>query len=562
MPARLMGQETEYALRFSPRGAARRPSHRQVHQILLRVLARHVATTRGRRWRLNLETFVENGGAFSYEATPTSPADGLVEGSTPECTSPAQVLLYQRAQERLLMRCLPLVERELEALGHPGQLALLKNGKDAEGHLYGVQESYEVEVATGPGLWLGRALIVALLPFAVLISALVWAIDITVAVLVLGAYLLVLGFGLFVPPLRAWAAEMLDPDPRSPYRLRWPARISEWVGQAVLLPVSLPFTWMTSALWFRRVKRVTLAHFASRCVFAGVGSLSEDGRFALSERGPAVRGIVRGLPLHPKRVLFDHLNLLKPLFGVRFGDVRRYLELLGARQRLQIGYSEANRADVAELLRLGTTALVLDMAEAGLLDDAPRLAHPAVALRTLAEDASLSAEVCLEADRVVTALELQRFYYERARAWQQTRDVTPIEEREIVRLWGQVLDALEQDPGQLVGRVDWVTKRYLMESAVDGASQVVKKKVDLRYHELGGGYFDLLRDAGVAPRLVDDEAVERATRAPPEDTPAALRSRIIKDVRHEGPRVYVSWDSVRVGDKPWAKVIRLDEYRS
>jgi len=557
-----MGQEAEYALRFTPRGAAKRPSHRQVHELLVRALSRQVATTRGRRWHLNLETFVENGGSFNYEALPGAPADGLIEGSTPECRGAAQTLLYQRAQEKLLQRSLPLVERELEALGYPGRLALLKNGRDAEGHVYGVQESYEAEVAEGAALWSGRALLLALIPPTLLLSIVIWCLDVAVVLAVILAYLVVMIAGLLVPPLRPWAAELLDTEPRNEHRLRWPAQVTNWVGQLVMLPVSLPLTVFMARFWFRGLRAASLAHFASRCIFAGAGSLDEHGRFALSERGPSIGGEVRWLPMRPRRVVFDQLNLLKPLYALRFGDFSGYLALLGRAQRLQIGYAEANRADVAELLRLGTTALVLDMAEAGLLDDAPRLAHPAVAIRTFAEDSSLEAEVCLVEDRVVTALELQRFYYERARAWLETRDVTPLEDREVVRLWGQVLDALEADPSTLVGRVDWVSKRYLIETAAAGERYEVQKKVDLRYHELGGGYYDLLESKGVAPRLVEPDAVTAAMRAPPEDTPAVLRSRIIKDVRHDGATVYVSWKSVRVGNKPWAKVIRLDEYRS
>lgn len=39
------------------------------------------------------------------------------------------------------------------------------------------------------------------------------------------------------------------------------------------------------------------------------------------------------------------------------------------------------------------------------------------------------------------------------------------------------------------------------------------------------------------------------------------RSRIIKDVRHTGEKIYVSWDSVRVGGRIGGKVIRLQDYR-
>ncbi|MCA9551900.1 MAG: proteasome accessory factor PafA2 family protein [Myxococcales bacterium] len=561
MRPRLLGQETEYAIRYEARDGRPRPSHEVIHKALVKVLERTQQVQHGERWSSHHQVFVENGGAFYYEFFPQAPADGLIEGSTPECRGPGQLLLYQRVQERLLKDALPLVRAELENAGHAGRVALLKNGRDAEGHVYGAQESYEAEVATGWRLWAGRAVLSLLLP-AVLVTAVVgWVL---LVVLVVGYIAFLLGAGLaalMVPPLRARVAELFELDERGSGSVRALGLVTAWFSTLLVSPVAVPFAGLFRALWFVPVRRALSAHVASRVVFTGVGTLHEGGRFGLSEKAPELVRETRLWGGPAERVIYDTGHMVKALtspISLRFGP---YFGLYRRRQRLQVGLSDANRAQVAEYLKVGTTALVMDMAEAGLLADVPRLRDPAAAARALADDPSLKAQVALMGGGTATALELQRALLERARAYVETSDVTSLEDREVVRLWGQVLDALEQDPGGLVGRVDWVTKRYLIEASADGEAFVVQKKVDLRYHELGSGYFDMLEDRGGAPWLVDEAAVLAALRTPPADSPAMARSRIIKDVRHTGEKIYVSWDSVRVGGRIGGKVIRLQDYR-
>jgi hypothetical protein len=561
MRPRLLGQETEYAIRFEASDGRPKLSHEYIHRQVVEALGELVLVQPGERWSSHHQVFVENGGAFYYEFFPQAPADGLIEGSTPECRGPGQLLLYQRAQERLLKDALRRVRASLEQAGRPAQLNLLKNGRDAEGHVYGAQESYEGEVARGARLWLARAALTLLFPGVALMALLGWGILVAV---VLGyvAFLLVVALAaLFIPRIRGWAAELFDPEERGPGAVRFLGTLTAWLSTVLVSPVAVPFSLLFRACWFVPERRALTAHLASRAVFSGAGTLFEDGAYGLSEKAPALVRETRLWGGPSERVIYDTGHFIKALTAPFGAALRPYFRLYRRRQRMQVGLSDSNRAQIAEYLKFGTTALILDMAEAGLLDDAPRLARPAEAARAIAADPSLKVEVPLQGGRVATGLELQRFYLERARAYVETSEVTALEDREVVRLWGQVLDALEQDPSGLVGRVDWVTKRYLIEAAAAGAPYPVQKKVDLRYHELGSGYFDLLEGRGGAPRLVSEEDVFAATRRPPEDSPAVARSRIIQDVRHTGQKIFVSWDSVRIGGRLRGKVVRLDDFR-
>src|SRR5206468_6005782 len=105
--------------------------------------------------------FVVNGGAVRFERNPLFllvPTAGLVEGATPECRGPRQLLLYQRAQDVLLSRA------AAASGGADGQVTLLKNNRDSRGSNYGSHENYEATVASGAALWCWRLGVVLLLP--------------------------------------------------------------------------------------------------------------------------------------------------------------------------------------------------------------------------------------------------------------------------------------------------------------------------------------------------------------------------------------------------------------
>jgi proteasome accessory factor PafA2 len=67
------------------------------------------------------------------------------EYSTPECVSPRQALIHDKAGERILERSLEELHRVLP----PGQrIALYKNNSDGKGNSYGTHENYLVDRAT------------------------------------------------------------------------------------------------------------------------------------------------------------------------------------------------------------------------------------------------------------------------------------------------------------------------------------------------------------------------------------------------------------------------------
>ncbi len=552
---RLLGLETEYAIRFSPREGARHPGNRGVYDALAQAIRRQVASSPGERGDLTQQFFTENGGAFCYESLPQAPDGGLIEGATPECRGPRQLLLYQKANDAILERAIPEAELEMAAKGHPGSIGVLKNCRDAEGNVYGAQENYEVEIARGLGLWVYRAGLIALLPLVAICALTMWASM---------AATLVFLIWIFIGALIAEKANRKGQEARFPDGWMPEALIGQasyWLSLIIWWPVVAPMALLLRAVAFRRSRRCAEAFLISRPVITGAGTLDAGGHFGLSEKGPAICNRMRMGVAPSDRSIFDTGNLMKPMMMLFRLDLAGFKALLRPRQRMQIGLSDSNVAQIAEYLKIGATTLVVDMAEAGFIDDAPRPRRPIEALHALAADPTLRARVEIRGASPMTALEIQQWYCAAARRWVAQAGALSMEGLELVQLWQEALDALADDPGQMVGRLDWITKRYLIEACAEEEPVAVQRKIALRYHELGQGYLARLEAAGTAPILIEAEAIEEATRQPPDDTPARWRGRVIRDHARSDEPIVVSWGSVRVGGVVSGKVIQLSDYK-
>jgi len=196
---------------------------------------------------------------------------------------------------------------------------------------------------------------------------------------------------------------------------------------------------------------------------------------------------------------------------------------------------------------VATTALVLDAIEAGAITAAPRLRRPLQAIRQISRDPTLTTAVALQGGRRLTALALQRWYLEACRRFVDRTANAPEEARAILDRWQDVLDRLESDRLSLVGRLDWVTKQFLLDQAGQGLPYPARKKIDLRYHELSSaGYFAQLRAAGRTLALVTDGEVDQATRLPPSSSPALERSRYIREFSGQSTVLKVGWRFLNV----------------
>jgi proteasome accessory factor PafA2 len=277
--------------------------------------------------------------------------------------------------------------------------------------------------------------------------------------------------------------------------------------------------------------------FVSRQVICGsgrvgLGAAGEEPGFQLSQRSDYIEVEV-GLETTLKRGIINTRD--EP-----HADADKY-------RRLHVIIGDANLAETATYLKLGSTALVLDMIEAGRRFDDLRLADPVRAVHTISHDPGLRATVELANGRKFTGLDLQFAYHERA-AEHADRHGADRMSLNVLRTWGEVLDAMARDPMECADRLDWPAKLRLLEGyrSRDGLGWGSPRLhlVDLQYSDvrLGKGLYNRLVARGSMKRLVSEEEVRAAVTAPPEDTRAYFRGRCLE--RYPTSVAAASWDSV------------------
>src|SRR5690606_7583547 len=120
-------------------------------------------------------------------------------------------------------------------------------------------------------------------------------------------------------------------------------------------------------------------------------------------------------------------------------------------RRLHVIIGDANLAEYATYLKLGTAALVIDMIEHGVQFDDLKLDQPVRAVHEISHDPTLKTTVELANGRRYTALDLQSAYHDLAT--QHLERVGADEQsKEILRLWGETIDALARDPQECADR--------------------------------------------------------------------------------------------------------------
>lgn len=226
----------------------------------------------------------------------------------------------------------------------------------------------------------------------------------------------------------------------------------------------------------------------------------------------------------------------------------------GNRHRLHLLFGEANMSEYANVLKLGTTSIVLELLESRLVPADVRLENPLAALKSVSRDQTLKWPVRRADGTTMGAVDVQRRYLDRAVRHLAGRDA---ETDWILREWEHTLDALESDPMSTADRLDWAMKRRLLEDymAETGVpwSDVALHSLDMEYHNLNprtGLYFGL-EEEGMVRRVLTDEAVSEAVFSPPADTRALGRARAIAGLVGRRRSGYiVDWDVVHV-DRKW-----------
>src|SRR3954471_14991523 len=283
----------------------------------------------------------------------------------------------------------------------------------------------------------------------------------------------------------------------------------------------------------------------------GIGPSGDEPGFQLTQRADYIEVEV-GLETTLKRGIINTRD--EP-----HADADKY-------RRLHVIIGDANMSEYSTYLKVGTTALILDLIEPGIRFDDLKLDEPVKAVHQISHDPTLKTQVALANGKKYTGLDLQFAYHEIA---SQNLERTGADQasKEVLRVWGEVLDALARDPQECADRLDWPAKLRLLEGYRQrdqlawGAPRL--RLVDLQYSDvrLAKGLYNRLVTRGSMKRLVSEEEVLAAVTTPPSDTRAYFRGRALE--KYATSIAAASWDSVifDVGKESLVRIPTLEPLR-
>lgn len=304
----------------------------------------------------------------------------------------------------------------------------------------------------------------------------------------------------------------------------------------VLLPAILPF-------------------FVTRQIYAGsgrVGCHTDIFEYGSDDEGEVAYQISQRAD-HIVTEIYQWIQFSRAIINTRDEPLADW----GLYRRLHLLVGDSNMSEYATALKVGTTALMLELLEERIVPDV-KLLDPVQAIRDISRDLTCTGGVQLEDGSFTTALEIQRQYLRLAETYLRGKDP---EGDWVLDEWCLVLDALTHDPMALVDRIDWVTKKWLLETFIEAEGLEWNdpwiQSLDLEYHNLNPerGLYQDLRRRGIVRVVVDEKQIDEAIVKPPADTRAKARSTVMRALAGQESRYVIDWDSIYVEDE---KYLNLD----
>jgi proteasome accessory factor A len=296
-----------------------------------------------------------------------------------------------------------------------------------------------------------------------------------------------------------------------------------------LVPRSIPFPRLVAGL---------LPFLVSRQLIAGAGKVGIEaqesgfvpGRFQLSQRADFMETELSVDTMHNR-----------PILNTRdepHADPKKF-------RRLHLIIGDANMCEYATALKVGTTRLVLELIERS---GAPSLEldQPVAAVKQLSRDIDLKVVVRQKNGRGISGLDIQEQYYHAA---EQTLAGLDEETDWVLHEWGETLRLLARDRNRLIGKLDWVTKLWLLETFMQeeriGWDDPWLMSLDLEYHNVNPerGLYLGLEAEGKAWRMTSETDIERALLAGPLDTRGGVRGLCVR--RFPGQIKSVQWERIQ-----------------
>jgi proteasome accessory factor A len=287
---------------------------------------------------------------------------------------------------------------------------------------------------------------------------------------------------------------------------------------------------------WERIVAEALPFLVTRQIFAGTGKMGIEAESAAGETG--LFQISQRADFFSVVVSIDTMNK-RPLINTRdepHANANLY-------RRFHVIVGDSNMSEWATALKIGTTALVLDLIERGAAPQV-EIAQPVSAAKSISRDPNHDWKIELGDGRKISAIDLQRLYLEAAGKVQSNDD-------EIIWLlqeWETILNDLERDISLARDRVDWVAKKFLLNTFREEEklswNDPWLQALDLEYHNIRpdqGLFYELVRN-GSMRTIVSEKDIKDAIFNPPETTRAYFRGRSV--AKFNEAITSIQWDEI------------------
>ncbi len=290
-----------------------------------------------------------------------------------------------------------------------------------------------------------------------------------------------------------------------------------------------------------------LSFLATRQLFTGSGRVGQASPLAFDfEPSPSARPVHFQLSQRADHIvndIYQWVQFNRAIINARdepLADYRKY-------RRLHLLIGDSNMSPFANALKVGTTALVLDLLELGVLPDDVVLQDAVMATREISHEGTGGAAVSLEDGRTRSALDIQEDFLAHA---QQHLGGVDEETDWVLESWAFTLEALRTEPELLIGGVDWISKKWLLDTfrAAEGLdwNDPWLQSLDLEYHNIdpARGLFFGLTPAKAIGEFNDAVRRSEAGRIPPTDTRAHGRGMAVALFQKRQAPYVINWDSI------------------
>ncbi|MCY3663553.1 MAG: Pup--protein ligase [bacterium] len=245
-------------------------------------------------------------------------------------------------------------------------------------------------------------------------------------------------------------------------------------------------------------------------------------------------------------------------------------------RRLHVIVGDSNMSEYATFLKVGACSILLQMLEEPsiVLRDMT-LENPIRAIREISHDdfEKISdgsrpwRRVRLANGRQLSALDIQREYYERAQEF-STRFDLGVEQKRALQMWGHCLERLEADPLSLDRECDWVIKYRLINHYRERNGLTWDDPrlalLDLKYHDVSRdrGLFYKLQQRDLVESICLEDDVLEAMHRPPQTTRARLRGEFVRRAKERKRDYTVDWVHLKLNDQAQRTVLCKDPFKS